>query len=933
MTDRARSLLPLLLVGVLAVPGAALADEPTGQEPAPADVPGHSESASDEPAPVGQLTPPIALGTVAGQLPDGALAPGDAPVEVIVSIVVDVDGAVLDAELATSSGLEVIDDAAIRTALALRFLPATLDGDPVSVTIDYPVAFVPPPEEPAGPPPAQLVGRVRQVGGGAGAAGAEVALYPAARLPQTEPTPASADEGSGAEQGPTAAPLTPAQVTSADEPLLTLTAAPDGTFDTGDLPAGLYLVTCTHPGHRPTQHVEELGDGVLREVVYWVEPAENESVVRAWQPHDAPRRSLTREELRVVPGASRDPVAALTSLPGVTQVNKVVRPQGLSEQSHAPVLRGSAPEDSVMVLDGLPTPFIYHSIDRFSLVGDDLVESAFMEPAASSARYGDLTGGVLGLDLRSPRADRVGGYVDLGIGRAGFALEGPIGKRARFYVGMRRSYFELFLKLFLPDDAAVDFATAPFFQDQQAIIEVDVTPHLKVTGGYLGSLDGMRMLRGGADPDEAPLFDMDMDLHRFFLRADAALPSGLVNRLHVAVTPWSTEFQVQSSHHYRDKHTTIHVRDDFAAPLLPWLRLQAGTQLEIDILEQRRDTSDLEREDTGPITTFGREANEVGEQEEVRPWLGGWAGLTFEPIEQVRFAPEVRVDWFGSIDQVAVQPRARLGIQALPSLRFSLSGGRYVQSPSFDELNATTGNPDLRAEGAWHLNGGVAWTPASWITIDLQGYGKWLDHQVVSERSTLSFGDFAQVAATGLDDDPTNGLSNDGIGRIFGGELFARFDVGTVPRLNGWVGYTLAWSQRRDGPDEEWRFYELDRRHQFTTALNVTLPGGWLVGARWMIQSGNPYTEIDGATFYANGQQWIPTYGDHLGARREPYHQLDLRMGRRILAKQHIVDVYFEVINVYASRTGGWRFHSFDYEVDEVLFAIPYGNFAVRVEF
>ena len=889
------------------------------------------DDADPPPEEVEAPTWPVPVRTIAAPLPPDLLEPGSDPVQVMLRIAIDEAGQVVEVQVATSSGVDAIDEAAQRAAEAMSFLPATWQGEPVPVTIEYPVAFLAPPAPPPELTPARLSGRVRQLGTKAPLVDAEVAIW-AARRVEVQPAP----EDAGVDE------IAPEPVESldgielADAPHVVVFSEPDGRFDLGELPPGLWVVTCAHPGSQLARFVEELAEGAKREVLYRLLPvAANETVITARVPNDAPERVLTREEMTVLPGASRDPMAALKSLPGVSQANRAVRQFGTSEQSHTPVLRGSAPEDSITMLDGLPAPFAYHMIDRFSVVGDDLIGAALLAPAAPSARYGDLTGGVVGLTLRSPRSDRIGGFFDPGIGRASFAVEGPITAKTRFYVAIRRTYFELFLRGFMPKDTGIDFATVPYFQDQQLLLETDLAKWLTVTVGYLGSLDGMEMLRSNAPRDAAPLFDMDMDMHRIFVRADFETASGFRNRLHPAVTFWSWRYQVGDDHHYEDRHTTLHVGDDLHLPLLPWLSLEAGALLEVDWLIQRRDTATLTREDTGPIASYGGGANLTGEQRATRTWLGGWLGLPIQPIEQLTLVPEVRVDWFAAIGEVKVQPRARIGIQPIPRLRISLAGGRYAQSPSYDELNETTGNPELAAEGAWHANVGLLWTPIDVLSIDLQGYYKALDHQAVSSWELLDFDEYAEAVQAGTvdDEDPTHGLSNDGVGRIYGGELFARFDVGRTVRVAGWLGYGLSWAQRRDFPDEEWRWFSMDRRHQLTAVVNVTLPDDWTIGARFILQSGNPDTAVEGSVFFANSHTWVPRYGPLYGERNEPYHQLDLRFGHRIWNKRELIDIYLEVLNVYASRSGGWRFYSFDWLESETLYATPYVNFAARIEF
>ena len=107
-------------------------------------------------------------------------------------------------------------------------------------------------------------------------------------------------------------------------------------------------------------------------------------------------------------------------------------------------------------------------------VADALIRMG-LAPAGERPELVPLTGGVVGVDLRDPRSDRVGGFFEPGVGLTSFGLEGPITEKSRFYVGIRRSYYEVFFRIIgaAAPDLNLDFATAPFFQDQQVILQVD----------------------------------------------------------------------------------------------------------------------------------------------------------------------------------------------------------------------------------------------------------------------------------------------------------------------------------------------------------------------------------------------------------------------------------------------------------------------------
>jgi len=945
---------------VAAFPATAWSED--DQQEGPQQEPAVNETATDDEqaesaagAAAGGPTWPVPKFGVSASIPPEVEFPDDLPLEVLLTIVIGEDGVVIDAVVLDGCGVEEVDAVALRTMKLMRFLPSTLDGVPATVTIDYPMVFLPPAAAEPELMASRLSGRVEVKGSREPVGLAEVALFVA--TPKPEEGKPEEDKGKedkekedkekedkGKEdkekedkekEDKDVEPPNWEDFILADKAILTVTTDDDGRFDFAEVPPGTYVAALGSGGFKLERFVEIFAEGEERDVIYRILPTGlPETIVVARSSSDIPERVLTRQQLKKMPGAGRDPMAAIISLPGVIHTP----PQfGAGDQAQAPVLRGASAEDSVLYLDGLPVPIIFHSLSNFSVTGDDLVDRAYLRPAAVDARYGDLTGGVVGLDLRSPRSDRVGGFLDPGIGLTALALEGPITKNSRFYMGIRRSYFDVFMRLIIPSDAPIDFATFPFFQDQQILLELDPAPWLRLTLGYIGTIDGLELLDAEPDEDDPDplIFKMRTDMNRIYVRADMKSSWGLTNRVHPAITFWGNEFQFTDAFQSTDRHTTFHLFDDLHVPIRKWLSVDAGASLEVDRLRQYRNSPIGIREDTGPRSSIGGEDNLVGSEVDTRTWVGGYLSLPFKPVPQLTLVPEFRIDWFSSIGKFVPQLRARIGIKPHERVRISIAGGNFAQAPSPEELSRISGNPDLGPETAWHVNAGIKWAPAKWLDLDVQGYLKTLQDQTVSSIEAASFAGFADFE--GLlpadQEDPTHGLSNSGVGRIYGMEVFARFGLLHRVGITGWLGYSLSWAERKDFPDEEFRWFQHDRRHQLTALLQLALPGEVTLGARFQFQSGAPKTPVADSVFYADLGQFIPVYGGLYTARSQPYHQLDIRIDKIFRKDKHTIDMYIDVQNVYAAKYSDFDITSYDYREEFTFFTPPIVNFAIRVEF
>ncbi len=718
----------------------------------------------------------------------------------------------------------------------------------------------------------------------------------------------------------------PSAIEPAGEPAGLASSAEDGTFGPLAVPPGSYLVVVSQAGFRMERFFEELGAHADREVIYRLRPTGvPQTVVTVRADRDNPARILTRDDLHTA-GAGRDPMAAVQGLPGVIHA-PLAGPQ--KAPTAAPVLRGSAAEDSVLYLDGLPVPMLFHAMSSLAIVDDGLVGRVSLQPAAVNTRHGDLIGGMVGIDLRSPRADRIGGYLDLGVGVGAFSVEGPITPRSRFYVGIRRSYYDLFMTAAQGGDSPMDLLTAPYFQDQQVLLEMDPARWLRLSLGYLGARDGLRL----ANPIEIePGFETLTDLHRIQLRIEMKAPGGLTHRLHPAVTFWGYRFHQIHEFDTDDRHTTFHLADELHIPLAPWIAVDAGGLLEVDKLVQRRDLPWPEPAETGPQTTIGQ--GYEGTERGTRTWAGAWIEAPVRPARPLVLTPGFRIDYFAFLDRAVPQVRGSVGVEPVPQLRVSLAGGRYAQAPSVDELSEILGNPALGPELGWHLTAGVWTAPVTGLRLDLQGYVKWLDELAVSSLAAAPFSlpDEWQQLWADAGNDTTHGLENVGQGRVYGGEAFVRFDLVRRLRLSGWVGYGLSWSRRKDGDGEDWRWFEHDRRHQLSAVVQLHFPGEFRLGARWQLQSGAPDTPIEGWVHWVDDGNAYPVFGEFQSARGVPYHQLDLRLDKMLRAKKHTVDIYVEVLNVYATPAADLEFLATLYKGLQIT-SLPTVNFGARVEF
>jgi hypothetical protein len=175
-------------------------------------------------------------------------------------------------------------------------------------------------------------------------------------------------------------------------------------------------------------------------------------------------------------------------------------------------------------------------------------------------------------------------------------------------------------------------------------------------------------------------------------------------------------------------------------------------------------------------------------------------------------------------------------------------------------------------------------------------------------------------------------VASDGVGRVYGGELFLRQAVSKY--LFGIVSYTLMRSERRDCAACAWRLFDFDQTHVLVLAVHAYLPRGFEVGLRFRYISGYPYTPSYGGFYDADTDVYSPARGPVNTARLDAYHSLDLRVDKTFLFQRWLLKLYLDVSNVYNHANPELNQPSYDYTRSRAITGLPIlPAFGIRGEF
>lgn len=613
------------------------------------------------------------------------------------------------------------------------------------------------------------------------------------------------------------------------------------------------------------------------------------------------RRTLEQREFTRIAGTGGDAIRSVQNLPGVA------RAQGFSGEL---IVRGSSPQDTEVFLDGIPIPLLYHFGGLTSVINSDLLSRIDFLPGNFTARYGRVQGGIVDVVPRGPRDDRFHGVVDIDVIDAGFLVEAPIGSRASVAVAARRSYVDLFLDALIPEDQGLQFTAAPVYWDYQALGELELGGHDRLRLFVYGSSDQLALLFSDPatdDPAVRGALSASTVFHRATLSVDQRLASGTRHTAAVSVGLTDLDFSLGQAVDFQIETWPLTVRDELRFDLGGGSSLTTGLDFQLqyfDVLIK-----------APPPTLEGQPGEKLSTQTTLETQGDGFivhpaifVETELRPARSLRLVPGVRFDYFAEIRRAALDPRASLFWEIVPRTTLKAAVGAYTQPPTLDQSDGTTfGNENLHAQRAIHYGLGIEQRLTSRIDLGVEGFYKSLSNLV------------EQVPA---DNERGYDYINEGIGRIYGAEVLLRHRPSR--RFFGWVAYTLLRSERRDHPGSEWRLFDYDQTHILTIVAGLTLGGGWEVGARFRLVSGNPTTPILGPLYYdADADTYVPRYGDRGSERLPTFHQLDLRVDKKWTFAHWSLSVYLDVQNVYNQQNPEATIYNFDYTESTSVSGLP----------
>ena len=631
--------------------------------------------------------------------------------------------------------------------------------------------------------------------------------------------------------------------------------------------------------------------------------------------------SLDLREINTVPGfIEADVFRTLQMLPGV---------QSGSDFSSALYVRGSTPDQNLIMLDGITVYNPYHFGGIFSTFNTDAIKEADFHAGGFPARYGGRMGAILNVINREGNTEKITGSGNISLISSKGLIEGPIternGIKGSWLLSGRRTYIDKIVDLFSKGGSEFPY----HFYDYQIKTNIDLGLDHRLTYSRFYGDDILRFsgsdrtndIDGGTTESEYGV-DWPWGNHTNGLTWRWIVSPNIVAKTFLASSRYryDFDFNFDNKETYIYNDSTIH--NDFAFNV-GYRDIIKDRTLETEIIWKANDrhtiTGGFQRKDIKFDLVMEYKITTLDTSLSIKPLdmkdrtreLAAYVQDKWDVTGKIKFQGGLRFAHYNLHDKVYVEPRIGMKYNISNDMSFKMNWGRYHQflitandpDENFRLIDLWMGLPeDKPASVSDHAILGFEYFSPKNILYRVETYYKDFNHLLSLKQGDVYTENEGEVQST-----PFNEFW-DTDAYAYGLELLVKKTSG---KFKGWVGYTLAKAFYYTPPNG-WYAPNHDRTHTLNVVTTVELPN-WVsdyleMNASVTASSGNPYTPIIGRANewdqeLRSEMNWFSSSKylvDKKNSDRYPsYFRLDIgitRKNRRLFKWKY--DSYIQIINV-----------------------------------
>ena len=713
----------------------------------------------------------------------------------------------------------------------------------------------------------------------------------------------------------------------------------DGYFVLSGIPLGLYEVNATMIGYAVFKEKVDLlnGESVRLEIRLMEEAIKGTEVLvtaerqKFERSMESSQIALDLREINSAPAfVEPDVFRTLQMLPGV---------QTTSDFSSALYVRGSTPDQNLIMLDGIAIYNPYHLGGIFSTFNTDAIKEADFHAGGFPARYGGRMGAILNVINREGNTEKITGSANLSLISSKALIEGPIPKwkgiKGSWMISGRRTYIDKVVNaLNLPsgsknaDGSDVPLQFPYYFYDYQIKTNIDFNQDHRLTFTRFYGDDVLDF--SFEDPSETVSNENVTIQQESQFGLDwpwGNQTNGLTWRWIVSPKMIAKTFLSNSRYRF-DFDLSFQSRDTYTYIDSTVINYTNFNWNIYDIIKDQTLESEVQYKYSNDheITSGFQIKNikfdlgiqyDLGTQDTSFTWnplslknntqeISFFLQDRWEVSKRLKIRSGLRLTDYNLHKKIYADPRIGMKYHISDDIALKANWGLYHQ------FLTTANNQDenLRLVELWlgipkekpasvseHVIGGLEYMSKRNIFYRIELYQKTFENLLTLKQDNANEYEGTSQDSTINEFWDTRGNSN-------GIELLVKKSSG---KFNGWIGYTFSETKYYTEPSG-WHNPNFDRTHTINIVGNYDLTSDLELSAALTQSSGNPYTKILGRVYdweqsLYNNSYWYPIdsylVGEKNTERYDDYFRVDIGMTRKggnLFGLEY--DTYWQIMNL-----------------------------------
>ncbi len=593
--------------------------------------------------------------------------------------------------------------------------------------------------------------------------------------------------------------------------------------------------------------------------------------------------TLQTKDIKTIPVFMGEPdiLKVIQLLPGV---------MGAGDANTGLYVRGGGPDQNLILLDGATVYNAGHLLGFFSIFNSDAISDVTLIKGNMPANYGGRISSVLDIQTKEGDMDQIHASGGIGLIASNLTVQGPIKKdTAGFIISARRTYVDIFLNKPFINSSSPFYGTKYYFYDLNAKVNYHLSSKdiLSITGYY--GQDVFTFSDPGAGfSAKIPWGNAIAALNWKHIFSDKLIMSTSLN-----YTDYEFTFSGSETGFNFSLFSGIH---DYQAKInFDWIpnphnHIKYGVDYTLHVFVPSAVSAQEQSSNFNSNTVMKLYANEAGafitDEFDLGKRIKIDAGLRYSLFQQIgpfdRYvlnAAGVTTDTihYKTLQNVAfyqgLEPRFSLRYQLGPASSIKAGYSRNYQYIHLASISSISLPTDIwfPSTSIVHPQIGDQYSIGYFKNFKDNMFESSVEAYYKNMQNLIEYRDGVTPEAN-IGSNPDDNFTF-GNGQAYGFEFFFKKRIG---KINGWVGYTLAWTTETfpDLNNGQTFYAKYDRRHDLSVVLNYQLSDRWTFSSVFVYGSGEALTMPVG--WYIIEGTLVEQYGERDGYRLAPYDRLDI---------------------------------------------------------